>query len=152
MPNLRIIPTAVVGTDGALAGHAGQFAAPHRRWFNRSFYGEIARLEPGDGYVAPPLDGVWATAPYLHNGSVQTLAELLDSRRRRPRFRLHRGADAYDLDEVGWRSDDTDAPAGTTDKWIYDAARPGAGNQGHTFGDDLTPDERKAVIEYLKTL
>jgi cytochrome c5 len=148
----RIIPTAVVGTDPALAAHAGQFAAEYRGWFNRSFYGEVARLEPGDGYVAPPLDGVWATAPYLHNGSVQTLAELLDSTRRRPRFALHRGTHAYDLRDVGWASSDAAADASLDDPWTYDASRPGAGNQGHTFGDDLSADERDAVIEYLKTL
>src|SRR5690606_21241467 len=46
----RVIPQAKVGTDPLLARHAGQFAAPFRAWFNGSFYGEVARLEPHDGY------------------------------------------------------------------------------------------------------
>lgn len=146
----RIVPLAKVGTDPKLAEHAGQFAAPFTRWFNSSFYGELARLEPGMGYVPPPLDGVWATAPYLHNGSVPNLAALLDSSLRLPRTAIVRGAAAYDLAAVGWPNQ---APAeGAHPRWIYDTAAPGYGNGGHTFGDKLTPAERAAVIEYLKTL
>ncbi len=148
----RVIAQRVVGTDPLLAEHAGQFAAPFVRWFNSSFYGEIARLEPGDGYVAPPLDGVWATAPYLHNGSVPTLAALLDSTTRVARTMIGRGRDAYDLDAVGWRSDAVEDVPGVDPRWIYDASVAGYSNAGHTFGDDLTAAERRAVIEYLKTL
>jgi len=145
----RVIGLAQVGTDPALAQHAGQFAARFTEWFNHSFYGEIARLEPGNGYVAPPLDGVWATAPYLHNGSVPNLAALLDSSRRLPRTAIVRGAKAYDLDAVGWPNT---APTSDDPRWIYDTGRVGYSNAGHTFGDRLTPDERAGVIEYLKTL
>jgi hypothetical protein len=148
----RIIPKTVVGTDPLLADHAGQFAAPFTRWFNSSFYGEISRLEPGHGYVPPPLDGVWATAPYFHNGSVETLTAVLDSTQRRPRWVRSRGRGAYDLEAIGWRSY-TEAEIPDADgKWIYDASRPGYSNAGHTFGDGLEPEERRAVIEYLKTL
>lgn len=147
----RVISVAEVGTDPAVAERTGQFAAPYVAWFNASFYGERARLAPGDGYVAPPLDGVWATAPYLHNGSVPTLAALLDSRLRQPRFGIGRGDDDYDLGLVGWRSFDPDQP-GVAPAWIWDTARPGHGNQGHTFGDALTPPDRAALLEYLKSL
>ena len=146
----RVIPQRVVGTDPLLARHAGQFAAPFVLWFNRSFYGERSRLEPGDGYVAPPLDGVWATAPYFHNGSVPTLTAVLDSSLRRDRTVIARGHDQYDLDAVGWR---TPALDGSLDpKWIYDTAVPGYDNGGHTFGDRLTADDRRALLEYLKSL
>lgn len=148
----RVIPKDVVGTDPLLADHAGQFAAPFTRWFNRSFYGEIARLEPGDGYVPPPLDGVWATAPYFHNGSVETLAAVLDSAQRPARWVRTRGGGDYDLEAVGWRSYTEVESPGADGKWIYDASRPGYSNAGHTFGDGLEPEERRAVIEYLKTL
>jgi mono/diheme cytochrome c family protein len=147
----RVIPQRVVGTDPLLAQHAGQFAAPFVAWFNASFYGEKSRLEPGDGYVAPPLDGVWATAPYFHNGSVPTLAAVLDSSLRRDRTWIARGADAYDLDAVGWQTpafDDDGRPS----KWIYDATVPGYANTGHTFADHLRPDDRRALLEYLKSL
>lgn len=145
----RIIPLATVKTDPLLARHA-QFAAPFIEWFNRSFYGERSRLEPGDGYVAPPLDGVWATAPYLHNGSIPNLAALLDSTKRLPRTAIIRGAHSYDLDQVGWPNVAPDAA--TESKFVYDRALPGYSNGGHMFGDDLTTAERAAVLEYLKTL
>ena len=145
----RLVPLAKVKTDPLLAHH-GQFAAPFTKWFNSSFYGERARLEPGDGYVPPPLDGVWATAPYLHNGSVPNLAALLDSSKRRPRVRIDRSGSSYDLDAVGWPN--VDAPEATPAKFVYDTSVPGYSNAGHTFGDKLTAEERTAVIEYLKTL
>jgi mono/diheme cytochrome c family protein len=146
----RVIPLAKIGTDPLLAQHAGQFSKPFTSWFNGSFYGERARLDPGNGYVAPPLDGVWATAPYLHNGSIPNLAALLDSTRRLPRAQIVRHGDAYDLREVGWPN----RPAGpeVVRAWVYDTSQPGYSNAGHTFGDRLSPDERAAVIEYLKTL
>ena len=62
-PN-RLISTEEIGTDPVLASGPAQFAAPFVDWFKDSFFGEIARLEPQQGYVAPPLDGIWATAPY----------------------------------------------------------------------------------------
>jgi hypothetical protein len=111
------------------------------------------------GYQAPPLDGIWATAPYLHNGSVPTVYELLSSKSRPRVFtRSYRtGAEEYDPAKLGWKVQvlshgaDPNAPAYEQRK-IYDTTQPGRGNGGHTFGDDLTEDERMAVIEYLKTL
>ncbi len=146
----RIVPLAEVGTDAALASHTGQFAEPYVDWFNRSFYGQIARLEPGDGYVAPPLDGVWATAPYFHNGSVPTLAMVLDSASRPDRFAIVRGAGDYDLDAIGWRTPPIEPDRDPA--WIWDRTRPGHDNRGHTYGDRLTVAERAALLEYLKTL
>ncbi len=148
----RVIAQSIVGTDPELARHAGQFAAPFRTWFNDSFYGEIARLEAHDGYVAPPLDGIWATAPYLHNGSVPTLAALLDSSLRPTRSIIGRGRDAYDLDAVGWRSFPVDHIPGIDARWIYDTTVPGYSSAGHTFADGLTADDRRNLLEYLKSL
>ncbi len=146
----RVIPLAKVGTDPLLAQHAGQFSKPFTDWFNRSFYGEIARLEPGDGYVPPPLDGVWATAPYFHNGSIPNLAAVLDSSRRLPRTLIERRSSAYDLQQLGWPN--VAATPGDEPAYVYDTSVPGYANTGHTFGDKLTPDERTALLEYLKTL
>jgi mono/diheme cytochrome c family protein len=155
-PNL-LVGLREVGTDPTLALGASQFSQRFVDWYNRSYYGEAARIEPQQGYVAPPLDGIWATAPYLHNGSVPTLSTLLDSRER-PRFwtRAFTSND-YDPDAVGWRFTSLDhGHAGEPDlarrSRIYDTTQPGYNNQGHTYGDALTAEERSAVIEYLKTL
>ncbi|MBI3072776.1 MAG: c-type cytochrome [Deltaproteobacteria bacterium] len=155
-PN-RVVPIETIGTDPALVVGSTQFADLYIAWFNASFYGRTARLEPERGYVAPPLDGIWATAPYLHNGSVPTVAALLESRTR-PRFWTRTfNSNDYDPIAVGWRFTEVDGgkanePDAEKKKYIYDTTELGYSNAGHTFGDALTTDERAAVIEYLKTL
>ncbi|NGP54393.1 c-type cytochrome [Thioalkalivibrio sp. XN8] len=154
-PNL-VIGLEEVGTDPAYALQAVE-AERFIRWFNGSFYGQGAQAMPAPGYVAPPLDGVWATAPYLHNDSVPSLAALLDSNRRPTYWRHRTGPREYDPAALGWAYDALDrGKEGAADpaaaRYIYDTTRRGYGNYGHTFGDALTERERAAVLEYLKTL
>jgi hypothetical protein len=111
------------------------------------------------GYQAPPLDGIWATAPYLHNGSVPTLATLLKSSDRPTRFTRPPSTDFahYDRVNVGWKFERVAEPPPPSmpahqARFIYDTARFGLGNGGHTFGDKLGDAERRDLIEYLKTL
>lgn len=108
-----------------------------------------ARLEPFNGYIAPPLDGIWITAPYLHNGSVPTLEALLNSKLRPAYWSRDFNNPQYDYEQMGWKYSREAGPRGTE---VYNTTLPGYGNYGHTFGDRLTDKERKAVIEYLKTL
>jgi mono/diheme cytochrome c family protein len=155
-PN-RLISNEEIGTDPVLASGTAQFAGPFVDWFKTSFFGEISRLEPKKGYVAPPLDGIWATAPYLHNGSVPTIAALLDSTQRPTYWTRSFDSTKYDPASVGWLFDSLDhgKDAETepkTKRDLYDTTRPGYSNAGHTFGDALSAEDRKAVIEYLKTL
>lgn len=156
-PNL-LLPLDVVGTDPTVAAEAD--LQPFAGWFNESWYGEVGPLTTGDpfpGYVAPPLDGIWATAPYLHNASVPTIELLLDSTRR-PKYWRRVDYDSANFDEeaMGWPY--IDLPYGQEDapddvrKHVYDTTRLAHWNTGHTFGDHLSDDERRAVIEYLKTL
>ena len=101
-PNL-VIPLDVFGTDPhyALTATDGSLNRFYD-WVRRSYYGESADMAPATGYIAPPLDGVWATAPYLHNGSVPDLRSLLDSRLR-PEFWQHRlHPRTYDPTVLGW--------------------------------------------------
>ena len=102
------------------------------------------------GYQAPPLDGVWATAPYLHNGSVPTLHALLKSSERPRVFRRPASTDFanYDKAHVGWiveplsvAPDVARMPTHEA-RYIFDAGRFGLGNGGHTFGDKLTEGDR----------
>ena len=112
-----------------------------------------------EGYQAPPLDGIWASAPYFHNGSVPTVYHVLNSKARPKVFtRSYKtDLDAYDAEKVGWKVQVLErGPAGGVSAFerrkVYDTTQPGRGNGGHTFGDELTEDQRRAVIEYLKTL
>src|SRR5262249_7538106 len=111
------------------------------------------------GYQAPPLDGIWATAPYFHNGSVPTVADGLNSKSRPKIFtRSYRtDQEAYDAAKLGWRVEvlERGADPKLSDyqrRKLYDTTQTGRGNGGHTFGDHFTDAERRAVIEYLKTL
>ncbi len=154
-PNF-VIPTAIVGTDPALATGASQYADRFVAWFAASFWGEVSNLDPQPGYIAPPLDGIWATAPFFHNGSVPTIEGVLDSTKR-PKFwtRSFVSTD-YDQTAVGWMFTAVDhgqatEPTATRSK-LYDTTQPGYSNAGHTFGDTLSDTDRTALIEYLKTL
>lgn len=153
-PNL-VVGLDEVGTDPLLARRSFDASDPFILWFNRSFFGRLSRAAPAPGYMPPPLDGIWATAPFLHNGSVPTLAALLDSSKR-PRYWRYAG-DHYDPEQVGWFYETLpygkeSAKEEAERRHIYDTSRPGYSNQGHTFGDVLTERQRRALLEYLKTL
>lgn len=155
-PNLWV-PIDVIGTDPALAIGAADRAGIYQDWYNASFYGQAARLDAKRGYIAPPLDGIWATAPYFHNGSVPTLAGVLDSTARPTYFKRSFDSRDYDREAVGWQHEVLDYGhdariSGAERKTIYDTTLEGYGNGGHPFGDHLDAADRAAVIEYLKTL
>jgi hypothetical protein len=155
----KIIPLDVIATDPARSLGISDRAVAHYNstWFGKPDPVATERI----GYQAPPLGGIWASAPYLHNGSVPTLHALLDSSTRPNRFTRPQSTDLdqYDSQNVGWkfhRVDDQESAARTRSPheahFIYDTARFGLGNQGHTFGDKLSEEQRMDLIEYLKTL
>jgi len=149
-PNL-LIPESEIQTDSFLYKSNYQ-SYQFIEWFNNSWFAmgdHPARLEPFNGYIAPPLDGVWITAPYLHNGSVPDLETVLDSKKRPRYWSRDFEKPIYDYNKLGWKYQTHDSTQGTR---VYNTDLPGYGNYGHTYGDKLTNKERKAVIEYLKTL
>jgi len=96
-------------------------------------------------YLARPLTGVWATAPYLHNGSVPTLWHLLHPDQRPAKFIA--GNREYDPAKLGYSTGGSG--------WIFDTSQPGNSNTGHAgdrYGTNLTEDQRVALLEYLKTI
>lgn len=153
----KLVPLAVVGTDPALVEFAHGAGVPYIDWFNRSYYGKMSTAAPGYGYVAPPLDGIWATGPFLHNGSVPSIAMVLNSKTR-PAYWRHSATDAsspddYDQIRLGWQHTVLEnGKSASSDTRTYDTSLPGYSNSGHRFGDHLTSAEREAVIEYLKSL
>lgn len=148
-PN-KVVALDVIKTDPYYATYAVE--APIVAWYNKSWFATSqphSHFEPEAGYIAPPLDGIWATAPYLHNGSVPNLYSLLKSTER-PTFWQRSGDPAdFDFQKVGWNYELRSNGGG---KWTYDTSIPSYSNQGHYFGDKLSDEERWAVIEYLKTL
>ena len=155
-PN-KIVSVDVVRTDALYATYA--VTSGITDWYNSSWFATSypqSRFVPEAGYIAPPLDGIWATAPYLHNASVPTLDDLLNSYTRPTYWQRYSpsgktpptgAADEYDHEKVGWKY-----KLERGGKRSYDTTKPGYSNGGHTYGDYLTTAERRAVVEYLKTL
>lgn len=94
------------------------------------------------GYANMPLDGIWARAPYLHNGSVPDLASLLDPPEKRP-ARFQRGCRQYDLERAGYACSQGVA---------FDTTLLGNSNAGHLYGTDLSEADKSALLAYLKSL
>jgi len=153
-PN-RIVPLKEIGTDPARAYGLSDKLVAH---YNKTWFAEE---HPADavmvGYQAPPLDGLWATAPYFHNGSVPTLQGVLKSSDRPSKFKRPPSTDFlyYDKARVGWTHEavtDPEALSAEDRHYYYDTARFGLGNGGHLFGDKLPEAARADLIEYLKAL
>jgi hypothetical protein len=120
-------------------------------------------LGAAGGYKARPLNGVWATAPFLHNGSVPTLYDLLSPVADRPKAFLL-GDPSFDAQRVGIVTHPVEPKGRTYDEngyFILDTSTPGNHNTGHEFSNDkregvigpaLSPEERNAIIEFLKTI
>ena len=98
-------------------------------------------------YPAKPLLGVWATAPYLHNGSVPTLWDLLSPVDQRPAT-FNVGQREYDPVKVGYVQENPPNPKYA----ILDTSLDGNHRTGHEFGTALTPAEKYDLIAFLKTL
>ncbi|MFK5972105.1 MAG: c-type cytochrome [Flavobacteriaceae bacterium] len=153
-PNL-LVSLKTIGTDPELSDHytePSEINDYFMDWFNTGWFGtddNPMEIKAEGGYIAPPLDGIWATAPYFHNASVPTLEDILNSQKR-PKYwsRTYVNTD-YNQNKIGWNYTVENSKA---DKNTYDTTIRGYGNAGHTFGDNLSDTEKKALLEYLKTL
>lgn len=141
-PNVR----NAVGTDPV---RAEVFSEAQASNVNKGLIRHFIRAERSDRYAAPPLTGIWQSAPYLHNGSVPSLAALLGLEERPVAFRT--GGHALDLETVG-----VAYPAGYTPysrPSQVDTRERGMSNSGHTkMFDDLSAVDRHNLLEYLKQL
>jgi mono/diheme cytochrome c family protein len=158
----RVIPLAEVGTDPVrdryLTSEAHQKLA--KSWLTRKDDGSGEQLEvvlETDGYLAPPLKGVWASAPYFHNGSVPTLWHVLHPEQR-PKVWIRDGR-KYDTEKVGHAVEEFNRlPPNYQSMNKYEQRRFfnhndfGKRTDGHDFPNVLNEEERRAVLEYLKTL
>lgn len=159
----RVVDIAEVGTDRV---RLDSLSTQDRVDLNRSWFAhfgadasDLEGRERPVGYVAPPLDGVWATAPYFHNGSVPTLWHVLHPAAR-PRV-WKRSATGYDRERVGLEVEEfVEVPrpveparlAPAERRRFFDTSRRGKSAAGHDFPDSLTEAEKAAVLEYLKTI
>ena len=153
-PELNV-PIEELGTDRA---RLDAIDAPWRETYSATWlghYGQRPVKRQPAGYVAPPLDGIWASAPYLHNGSIPTLWHLLHPDLR-PKVWM-RTEDGYDQQRVGLETIEfgdlpPDAKTPAERRRYFDTRRFGKSAAGHLFPDELNEDDKRAVLEYLKTL
>lgn len=153
-PN-RLVPVDDIGTD---SGRLESVTPELITAVNSSAMAEHLHAEPRSGYVAPPLTGLWLTAPYLHNGSVPTLWHLMNPLARPRRFEV--GGHRLDFERVGIAGEGdggvyrfapgyrpVSAPA------VFDTSEPGRSNVGHERPFDALDDaQKRALLEYLKRL
>lgn len=150
-----VIPIEVVQTDrGRLDGLSTEFKTHFSNsWMG--YYGKTKVATRGTGYVAPPLDGIWASAPYFHNGSVPTLHHVLFPEERPTVWKV-KDYNAYDHKRAGLQVQEftrlPETQTLTEKRHYYDTTRATMHNTGHRFADVLSKEDRLSLLEYLKTL
>jgi hypothetical protein len=172
----QVTPLEIVGTDPfRVQAFTLEFAEKLPRALNRHYAGSMFQFrtfQKTNGYVNVPLDGIWARGPYLHNGSVPSLRDLLEPEKCRPP-RFYRGSDVFDRTNVGFMSyperpgPDQNCPARADrpasspppnrgpdepELFLFDTSIAGNHNTGHLWGTKLSDDDKRALVEYLKTL
>jgi hypothetical protein len=170
----KVTPIGKIGTDRARLDNYTHDLAVNQNVLYAEFGDErFLAFRKTDGYANAPLDGLWLRAPYLHNGAVPTLWDLLAPPGERPKAFL-RGHEVYDPVHLGFVSRPDEIDPAAHDRLFCFVAHadgaadcptgvpemngtcpaglcPGNGNQGHRYGTSLSPDEKWALIEYLKT-
>lgn len=143
-----VIPVEEVGTDRHRLDMWTQEAADSYNEFAEGYEFDFDNLRKTNGYVSVSLDGIWLRAPYLHNGSVPSLQDLLEKPENRTKV-FYRGYDVYDPEKVGFVSNGAEAERVG---FKYDTSVTANSNEGHLYGTDLSGEDKKALVEYLKTL
>jgi len=108
----------------------------------------FTKFRKTNGYANMPLDGIWLRAPYLHNGSVPTLRDLLEPAEKRPKA-FYRGYDVFDQARVGFVSNVAEKDGRRF--FRFDTSLAGNSELGHIYGTTLTALEKDALVEYMKT-
>ena len=152
-PEIRV-PIEEIGTDRV---RLDALSPQHREHYGSSWFahhGGQDTIAEVDGYVAPPLDGVWASAPYLHNGSVPTLWHLLHPESRPAVWRRTKLGLA--TDKMGLQADSmTEVPPrlkAAERRWYFDTTQVGKSAAGHDYPNSLSEEEKTDLLEYLKSL
>lgn len=156
-----VVPLDDIGTDRSrfdsytwllAVNQSTMYAGYEKDWgFNPPYPQRFHLFRKTHGYASMPLDGIWLRAPYLHNGSVPTLNDLLKPSSARTNT-FFRGNDVFDRDNVGFISDLAEQDGRKF--FSFDTSKVGNGNKGHEgkqYGTELAADQKRALLEYLKT-
>jgi hypothetical protein len=147
----KVTPLTEIGTDRRRLDTYTYDLAVTQSTLYAGYDWRFSHFRKTFGYANMPLDGAWLRAPYLHNGSVPTLRDLLEPSGQRPKV-FYRGDDVYEATRMGFRS--SEQAANGRAFFRYDTASPGNSNSGHEgerYGTELPPRDKDALVEYLKT-
>jgi hypothetical protein len=144
----QVIPIEEVKTDRHRLDTWTPAAASSFNALTKGQPWEFTHFRKTNGMVAGLLDGIWLRGPYLHNGSVPSLAHLLEPAAQRP-TEFYRGYDVIDPVNVGFESS---GPEAQRVGFRFDVTLPGNSNAGHEYGSGLSSDEKRALLEFMKTL
>ena len=156
-----VVPIQEIGTDRwrldsytwlLAVNQSTLYAGYEKDWgFDEPYPQRFSHFRKTNGYANSPLDGIWLRAPYLHNGSIPNLRELLEPAAARTKF-FYRGNDVYDPANVGFVSDVAEQDG--RHFFPFDTEKDGNHNYGHegpAYGTNLPPAKKRALLEYLKT-
>jgi hypothetical protein len=145
----KVVPIEEIGTDRSRLDSYTYELLENQNTLYTGYPWRFSHFRKTNGYANMPLDGVWLRAPFLHNGSVPTLADLLEPVENRPK-QFYRGYDVFDQLKLGFIADVKEENG--IKFFYYDTTQPGNNNAGHLYGTALSADEKKALIEYIKKL
>ncbi|MFQ6021415.1 MAG: cytochrome c [Acidiferrobacterales bacterium] len=159
----QVFPLAKIGTDRHRLDSYTQFLLEAQQDYTEGYFWSFTHFTKTHGYASQPLDGIWARAPYLHNGSVPTMWDLLTPAEERPQaFTI--GGDVYDQEKMGFVHEAltgspesgyirNDGSSYTGTAFVLDTNLRSNSSQGHTgpaYGTELSDDQKRALIEYFK--
>jgi len=146
----KVTPIGDIGTDrGRLDAYTYELAVNEATLYT-GYPWRFTHFRKTYGYANMPLDGLWLRAPYLHNGSVPTLHDMLEPAAKRPKS-FYRGNDVYDALNVGFVSNV--AQESGRNYFLFNVQAVGNSNAGHDgkrFGTELPAADKAALLEYLK--
>lgn len=151
----QVDPIASIRTDPHRLNSYTEKLAGIQVAYGDGYDWDFSKFRKTDGYANQPLDGLWARAPYLHNGSVPTLWDLLtpEGQRNSGRDFFFKGHAVFDTKNVGERIDIEEIDGRKTFRFVI--SEPGNSNHGHSgaaYGTELSDADKRALIEFLKTL
>jgi len=146
-----IIPPTEIGTDIQRDYMWTEAAVRAYTNYRKGYDWHFTGFRKQDGYLATTLDGLWLNGPYLHNGSVPTLRDLLKVPAERP-VTFTRGGDLLDAQNGGFVSPPCDTATAPAQGFCYDTRLVGNSNAGHLYGTMLPQNEKEDLLAYLLTL
>jgi Cytochrome C oxidase, cbb3-type, subunit III len=147
----KVDPLNAIRTDPGRFNSYSEMLAANQNTLYVGYEWRFKQFRKTNGYANMPLDGIWLRAPYVHNGSVPTLRDLLNPADQRPKV-FYSGYDVYNWEKVGFISDVAEENGRPFFKFDTQAeGNSNAGHDGEGYGTYLGDTEKDAIVEYMKT-